>query len=189
MARKRVNGIAGLTLREVAVRVGMQPPSLYSHFESKNAIYDAMFCQAWHGDEQFREAELRAPADPRERLVFIARIFFDFAAADSARNQLMNIRVLPEFTPSAESYAAAVECLDLMRGRTCATWASPKAADVDVYTALIAGLVVPAGGERPRRHPWRRLVPRVMHSYADSVGSCPVRTPQGGTDDRTDGGP
>ena len=139
----RQNGIAGLTLREVAVRVGMQPPSLYSHFESKNAIYDAMFCQAWRtATTQFREAELRAPADPRERLVFMARTFFDFATADSARNQLMNIRVLPEFTPS----------------------------DDDVYTALIAGLVSQqeandAGGTR-----WRRLVPRVMHSYADSVG-------------------
>jgi AcrR family transcriptional regulator len=166
----RQNGIAGLTLREVALRVGMQPPSLYSHFESKNAIYDAMFCQAWRtATTQFREAELRAPADPRERLVFMARTFFDFATADSARNQLMNIRVLPEFTPSDEAYSAAVECLDLLRANLRAMGIT-KAADVDVYTALIAGLVSQqeandAGGTR-----WRRLVPRVMHSYADSVG-------------------
>ena len=43
----RRDSLAGLTLREVAERVGMQPPSLYSHFASKNAIYDAMFEQAW----------------------------------------------------------------------------------------------------------------------------------------------
>ena len=39
--------IAGLTLRDIATRVGMQQPSLYSHFASKQAIYDAMFQQAW----------------------------------------------------------------------------------------------------------------------------------------------
>ena len=40
-------GIANLTLRDLAGRVGMQPPSLYSHFDSKHAIYDAMYGQAW----------------------------------------------------------------------------------------------------------------------------------------------
>ena len=43
----REQGLAQLTLREVAERVGMRAPSLYSHFPSKNAIYDAMFADAW----------------------------------------------------------------------------------------------------------------------------------------------
>jgi AcrR family transcriptional regulator len=166
----RQNGIAGLTLREVAVRVGMQPPSLYSHFDSKNAIYDAMYGQAWRtATERFREAELRAPADPRERLVFMAQTFFDFATADSARNQLMNVRVLPDFAPSAESYAAAVESLEILRVNLRALGIT-KAADVDVFTALIAGLVSQQEANDPGGTRWRRLVPRVMHSYADSVG-------------------
>ena len=41
------NSLTGLTLRDIATRVGMQQPSLYSHFASKNAIYDGMFEQAW----------------------------------------------------------------------------------------------------------------------------------------------
>ena len=166
----RQNGIAGLTLREVAVRVGMQPPSLYSHFDSKNAIYDAMYAQAWRtATAQFRDAELRAPADPRERLVFMAQTFFDFATADSARNQLMNVRILPDFEPSAESYAAAVESLEMLRVNLRALGVT-KAADVDVFTALIAGLVSQQEANDPGGTRWRRLVPRVMHSYADSVG-------------------
>ena len=40
-------GIAEFTLRDLAERVGMRRPSLYTHFASKNAIYDAMFRQAW----------------------------------------------------------------------------------------------------------------------------------------------
>ena len=45
LARER--GLSQLTLRDIAQRVGMRAPSLYSHFESKNAIYDAMFAAAW----------------------------------------------------------------------------------------------------------------------------------------------
>ena len=47
MAARQERGLSQLTLRDIAHRVGMRPPSLYSHFESKNAIYDAMFAAAW----------------------------------------------------------------------------------------------------------------------------------------------
>ena len=43
----REQGLAALTLREVADRVGIKAPSLYSHFASKHAIYDAMFGESW----------------------------------------------------------------------------------------------------------------------------------------------
>ena len=47
-------GLAEFTLRDVAERVGMRAPSLYSHFESKHGIYDAMFGQGWIEYEQAR---------------------------------------------------------------------------------------------------------------------------------------
>ena len=66
----RQNSLAGLTLREVAERVGMQPPSLYSHFASKNAIYDAMFEQAWRTLlDQIPGWVEQLPAAPRARLI------------------------------------------------------------------------------------------------------------------------
>ena len=40
-------GLTGFTLSDVAGLVGMRAPSLYSHFDSKMAIYDAMFGEAW----------------------------------------------------------------------------------------------------------------------------------------------
>jgi AcrR family transcriptional regulator len=55
----RDNGLAQVTLRDVADLVGMRPPSLYSHFAAKNAIYDAMFGDAWI---QFLEAHKLAVA-------------------------------------------------------------------------------------------------------------------------------
>src|SRR5499427_5446201 len=78
----RRDGLSAVTLREVAERIGMRSPSLYSHFDSKNAIYDAMFAEAW--------IELRHTFDfprprhtaPRRALLRDAEAFFDFAIAD-----------------------------------------------------------------------------------------------------------
>src|SRR6478609_2358376 len=77
-ASAQENGLAGLTLRDIADRVGMQPPSLYSHFASKNAIYDAMFEAAWNDwwAESMTLAET-APKNPRARLIAVARAYFD----------------------------------------------------------------------------------------------------------------
>ncbi|TMK84168.1 MAG: helix-turn-helix transcriptional regulator, partial [Actinobacteria bacterium] len=41
----RAEGLAALSLRDLAAKVGMRAPSLYSYFDSKHAIYDAMFLQ------------------------------------------------------------------------------------------------------------------------------------------------
>ena len=102
-------GLAEFTLRDVADRVGMRAPSLYTHFESKHAIYDAMFGQAWRDFEQVALAELaQLPPDPRAAVRRMARVFFDFAIANPARHQLMNQRTIPGFEPSPESYAPAV---------------------------------------------------------------------------------
>src|SRR5947209_9977343 len=39
-------GVAGLSLGEVARRMGIRPPSLYVYFPSKDAMYDALFARA-----------------------------------------------------------------------------------------------------------------------------------------------
>jgi AcrR family transcriptional regulator len=36
----REHGIAGISLRELAGRVGMRQPSLYEYFDSKDALYE-----------------------------------------------------------------------------------------------------------------------------------------------------
>lgn len=166
----RANGIAGLTLREVAVRVGMQPPSLYSHFDSKHAIYDAMFAQAWRQlIEAMAAADPGAPSDPRRRLEYFTTAFIDFALADVSRNQLMNVRVIPDFTPSAAAYGVAVEAFELMRVRLRVVGVT-RDRDVDLFTALIAGIVMQQEANDPAGDRWRRLVPAALGMYADAVG-------------------
>ncbi|MGK2928876.1 MAG: TetR/AcrR family transcriptional regulator, partial [Acidimicrobiales bacterium] len=43
----RDNGLAGLGMRELGEQVGMKAQSIYSYFDSKNDIYDAMFREGY----------------------------------------------------------------------------------------------------------------------------------------------
>src|ERR1700730_18165205 len=70
-------GLAGLSLRDLARRAGITTPTVYSYFDSKNAIYDAMFGQA---ATEFAD-KMAEPYDgdnPRELLVASVRRFFEF---------------------------------------------------------------------------------------------------------------
>src|SRR3954452_894415 len=40
-------GVAGLSLGEIARRMGIRTPSLYVYFRSKHALYDALFARGW----------------------------------------------------------------------------------------------------------------------------------------------
>jgi AcrR family transcriptional regulator len=162
--------IAGLTLRDIAARVGMQQPSLYSHFASKQAIYDAMFAQAWQAYLDAARSDAGGlPAEPRARLTAMAEHYFDFAVADLPRHQLMDVNVVPNFQPSAEAYAPAVAVyglmLDQLRGLGITA-----GEDADLYTALLGGLVNQQLANDPGGQRWRRLIPRVMNMYADDLG-------------------
>ena len=43
----REQGLAGLAMRDLGARVGMRAQSIYSYFESKHEIYDAMFREGY----------------------------------------------------------------------------------------------------------------------------------------------
>src|SRR5262245_28336275 len=50
-------GVAALSLREVARRVHMQTPSLYAYFPSKMALYDALFLMGVRLRADYRDRE------------------------------------------------------------------------------------------------------------------------------------
>ena len=164
----REQGLAALTLRGVADRVGMKAPSLYSHFESKHAIYDAMFGASWTEFLE-RTRTVTLPDSPRAALSTIARTFFDFATEDLARHQLMNLRTIPGFTPSEASYAPAVAALSKMVERVRALGVEVSDADIDLYTALVGGLVDQQWANDPGGTRWARLLDRAMDMYADNL--------------------
>ena len=162
--------MAGLTLRDIAVRVGMQQPSLYSHFASKHAIYDAMFEQAWRDFlDQARRERQSLPAEPRARLTAIALNYFDYAVADLARHQLMDVNVIPGFRPTGQAYAPAQETYALLMEELRDMGIADQDT-ADIYTAIAGGLVNQQLANDPGGDRWRRLVPRVIGMFADDLG-------------------
>jgi AcrR family transcriptional regulator len=169
-ALAREKGLPQLTLRDVGARIGMRAPSLYSYFDSKNAIYDAMFGQAWTNYLAVLDTvETRLPRSPRAALKKIAHSFFDYAVTDLARHQLMNQRTIPGFVPSPEAYAPAVEALARTRAHF-ARCGVTRADKFDLATALIGGLIDAQQANDPGGNRWARLLDQAVDMFADHAG-------------------
>lgn len=166
----RRDGLAAVTLREIGLLVGMQAPSLYSHFSAKNAIYDAMFGQAWRQIvEWFDTTLLPAPSAPRRALLWLAEGFFDFSVADPARYQLMNRAAIPGFRPSEEAYAYSVAAYERMRAVLRGAGVR-RPADLDLWTAITGAAIDQQLANDPGGNRWRRQLPRLVNMFADEVG-------------------
>jgi AcrR family transcriptional regulator len=172
-ALAREAGLAGISLRELAKRVDLRQPSLYSYFDSKDALYDAMFAQGY--DQLLAEAEsLDRRGDAREQIRDRARRFTRLCVDDIVRAQLLFQRTVPGFEPSPESYARASRFLDEAR-RLLDAAGLTRAEDLDLYTALVAGLVAQQIANDPGGSRWTDLVDEAMDMYfehADARGSA-----------------
>jgi AcrR family transcriptional regulator len=173
----RTNGLAGFTLRDVARRVGMRAPSLYSYFDSKHAIYDAMFAQ---GNREFLEGQAQVvfTGDPLTDLKIGVRFFVEFCVTDPVRYQLLYQRTIPGFEPSAESYALAVEGLEALRSTLAALGITDPEA-VDLFTAIGAGLASQQVSNEPGGDRWVRLADEAVEMYFHHVSR---RTKEGPAD-------
>ncbi len=165
VARER--GIAGLTLREVAARVEMRAPSLYEYFESKEAIYDAMFAQ---GYEAFLEILPGKDdhSDPYKRAVAWVGRFFAFCRADGARYQLLFQPAIPGFHPSDESMLLAARALGALDLEMAAIGIRRGQAK-DLWTALVSGMVNQQIANDPTGDRWERLTVEAVAMFIDHM--------------------
>lgn len=163
----RQHGIAGVSLHALAREVGMRQPSLYEYFDSKHALYDAMFAD---GNRQLIERfdELTLPLDPRSALKKFMRTFMSFAIEDAARCELLFQRHIPGFTPSPESYALAQEAL----GRAAKMMheaGMTKQGDIDCMVAMVAGLMEAQMSNDPGGNRWTRHLNRLVDLFVDDA--------------------
>jgi AcrR family transcriptional regulator len=176
-------GLAGLSLRDLARRAGITPPTVYAYFDSKNAIYDAMFGRA---AMQFvdRMTEPLDGEDPRDRLLAHARRFIDFCTGDVPRYQLLFQRTLPGFEPSPESFAPAVRALSHARELLAASDITEER-HVDLWTALVTGLVDQQVSNDPGGDRWTRLIDDSIDMFFTHCRMrCTARKPRSRTDRR-----
>jgi AcrR family transcriptional regulator len=162
----RAEGLAALTLRDLAAKVGMRPPSLYSYFASKNAIYDAMFLQG--NLELLRRCE-SAPelGKPVDTLRWCARTFVEFGIEDPARAQLLFLRTIPGFEPSAETYAVAKQVLALSTAQL--ERIGIPARFMDLWTGVVSGLMWQQIANEPGGDRWARLVDDAVDMFLAHV--------------------
>jgi AcrR family transcriptional regulator len=165
-------GLAGLSLRDLARRAGITTPTVYSYFDSKNAIYDAMFAQAATQLTE-RLAEPFGDVGPFELLVAGVRRFAQFCTSDPARYQLLFQHTLPGFEPSPESYAPAVKALARAEGWLARNRIT-EARHLDLWTALVTGLVDQQISNDPGGNRWTRLIEESMAMFVAHCQPTPV---------------
>lgn len=163
----RKDGLASLSLRDLAKAVGMRAPSLYSYFDSKHAIYDAMFAAGTRALAELG-ARFPDPGSPEERLRTGAREFLRFCVEDPARYQLLFQRTIPDFEPSPESFALSVSLLEETK-TTLAELGAEK--HLDLYTGLVSGLAAQQNANDPGGDRWTKLVDEAMDMFLAHVAA------------------
>jgi AcrR family transcriptional regulator len=169
-------GVAGLSLSEIARRMGIQPPSLYKYFPSKLALYDELFKRgACDALAVFRAAAARAEpgwAGLTAGLEAIMRLCLDQQVA----GQLLNWRPVPGFEPSAEAFAPSIalvaEVRRLLQAAADCGELHPAAASEEgeaLLSVLTAGVMSQQLANQPGatwdQGRFTRLTPRVLNLF------------------------
>lgn len=161
------DGVAGVSLGDLAKRVGLRQPSLYTYFVSKNDLYDELFAA---GNRQLLAEVVHATYsdEPREALKEFVAACVRFSSLEPARHSLLFQRPIPDFEPSPESYALAEEFYDFFRSLIRRAGVT-RQEDLDVFAALCQGLSEQQVSNEPGGDRWVRLAGSVVDMYLDRV--------------------
>jgi AcrR family transcriptional regulator len=161
------DGLAAISLRDLADGVGLRQPSLYVYFDSKLGLYDAMFADGYRQLLTF-VAERSYVGDPRRALARFVGDLVQFSSDDIVRHQMLFQRTIPGFEPSAEAFALALEFYEVGRRLTGAAGVTDQR-DMDVFTALVNGLAHQQVANEPGGQRWVRLAGRMTEMYLADV--------------------
>jgi AcrR family transcriptional regulator len=141
-------GVGGLSMSEIARRLGMRQPSLYKYFPSLHAVYDALFARGVAGSG----AAVRAAVaeGPRGVVTIRAagRALVRWAVENPALAQLLYWRPVPGFAPTAATFAPSVALMDQLHAAFAAAVRAgvlhPDAASEEaprLFTVVLSGLI------------------------------------------------
>ena len=204
----RERGVAALSLREVARRVGMRAPSLYEYFPSKAALYDALFLLAIRRYRASVEPLRQEQDSFWDRLRVGFEAYMAFAKEHPELYELAFERPVPGFVPSEASMAESsavlagfhrefVEAIET--GQIAPGVPASQARDLAI--AMIHGLTAQQVANEPDaplgsgrygslvpaalalfRASWRPREPRVAGRGRSSADRDRPRSPKGGTE-------
>ena len=108
-------GVNGLSLAEVARRLGVQPPSLYKYFPSLMAIYDALFLEGQRENLEVMRAGMHTAEPGLEALIAGLEASGRWGLANRAVAELLFWRPVPNFHPSPEAFSVSMEMVEIQR--------------------------------------------------------------------------
>lgn len=113
-------GVAGLSLGELARRMGVRTPSLYTYFESRNALFDELFRRGWEAAHEAIAIRLQQLGALTPDTDLIARAL-DLLGSNLAwmldhapMTTLMVSRPVPDWEPSPAAYASSLDTFQLV---------------------------------------------------------------------------
>jgi AcrR family transcriptional regulator len=153
-------GVNGLSLAEVARRLGVKPPSLYKYFPSLMAIYDALFLEGQRENLEVIRNGMQGVEPGLNALIAGLDASGQWGLDNRALAELLFWRPVPSFTPSPEAFAVSMEMVELQRGALGDAVAKgelgPGANDesaIYLVSTLIAGALGQAIANEPEL-PW-----------------------------------
>jgi AcrR family transcriptional regulator len=132
-------GVAALNLSEVARRVGLRQPSLYQYFDSRLAVYDALFERGMLQHLDLVRSVIAANPPGLAALRAIAVSTVRYAVDHPALAQLMFFPAIPGFEPSEQAYQPSLEAQKLT---TAAVAAAVERGELHPAAATEQGLAL-----------------------------------------------
>ena len=184
-------GAAGLSLGEVARRMGMRTPSLYEYFPSKAALCDEIFARGWREAAEVLapyEEQLGSGPDAQTLLAEGTAAFVTWALEHPGYAQLMFWRPVPHWEPSQAAYDPAIQLLEqTTRTLTVLQRQGSLRADADLdeatrlWTVLVAGVISQHLSNEPDASAsdgrFTALVPPLIELFLTRYGATRRRRP------------
>jgi AcrR family transcriptional regulator len=142
------SGVGGLSMSEIARRLGMRQPSLYKYFSSLHAVYDALFARGLERSGAAIRAAVGGGARGVESIRAAGRALVRWAVENPALAQLLYWRPVPGFAPTAATFASSVQQLGQLHAAFAAAVRAgelhPDAASAEaprLFTIVLSGLI------------------------------------------------
>lgn len=169
-------GIEGLSLHDVAAKVGITPRAIYRHFDSKEALVDALVLDALA--EWSTRVEALPPAAGLAKLEQLSEAFLDFALREPRRFEAAFLlpsrkaRRYPDDFAAGRSPAGNIQLRAPEEGMRRGEIAGAEPVEIMlINSALSQGLLTLyragriAEGEEEFRALYRRAMRRVFQSF------------------------
>ena len=141
----REEGVAALSMQELARQMEMRAPSLYNYFTGKMDIYDALFRLGFKLFSEHMAQATQAAQSWEEEIRLSMEAYMTFALQNPELYQLCFERPVPGFVPSEESLQVSFGALQQAYARVANLYNSfeaglPPEQTVDLVIAMMHGL-------------------------------------------------